>query len=231
MGVLKEFVVEAGGAESWILIIDWPTADPAANFEKASSAMKAYGASHFLQSVSLPKTTAEIDAFLKLLSRATGVFFTGGSQLRAMEGMPDAVKAALIEKYKTPATALVPRTPFGGTSAGMALMSKNMIYGGKIKPGLGLMSNVVFDTHFDQRHRQKRLIEALKVSGDEYAIGADENTGILIDDDLSVRAVGPGKVWVYRWKNNAIQEKIMLRGDCLRLDHWWSLKLRCLKEL
>jgi cyanophycinase len=99
------------------------------------------------------------------LKVANVVIFTGGDQLRLtsiLGGTP--FHDVLLEKYFNEDFI------YAGTSAGAAAASSNMIYQGssseallkgevKITSGLGLIDDVIIDTHFVQRGRIGRLLE------------------------------------------------------------------------
>lgn len=107
---------------------------------------------------------------LDRLKNADVVMFTGGDQLRLtsiLGGTP--FDDILIDKYRNEDFV------YAGTSAGAAAASNNMIYQGssseallkgevKITSGLGLIDDVVIDTHFVQRGRIGRLFQAVVVN-------------------------------------------------------------------
>ncbi len=135
----------------------------------------------------------------KQLSKATGIFFTGGDQNKLMEVMKELkLKSTLQKMYKDGVV-------FAGTSAGTAIMSDKMINGegdlsvlnGKqigLSEGLGLLpSSVVVDQHFIVRSRFNRLagvVLDVKVLG----IGIDENNALLIQDGSVGKVFGPTQV-------------------------------------
>src|SRR6266513_2132059 len=78
-----------------------------------------------------------------------------------------------------------------GTSAGAMAMSNTMIYEGnaarahlkgevKITTGLGLVQNVIIDTHFDKRGRFNRLAQAVAAQPGAIGIGLGEDTGVIV---------------------------------------------------
>ena len=100
---------------------------------------------------------------LERLRRADVVMFTGGDQLR-LTSILGGTEFHDILKNKYFNEEFV----FAGTSAGAAAASNNMIYQGssheallkgevKITSGLGLINDVIIDTHFVQRGRIGRL--------------------------------------------------------------------------
>lgn len=137
---------------------------------------------------------------LNRLKNADVVMFTGGDQLRLtsiLGGTP--FDDILIDKYRNEDFV------YAGTSAGAAAASNNMIYQGssseallkgevKITSGLGLIDDVVIDTHFVQRGRIGRLFQAVVGNPKVLGIGLGEDTGLLITNGRQMEAIGSGLV-------------------------------------
>ncbi|WP_310554949.1 cyanophycinase [Flavobacterium sp.] len=134
------------------------------------------------------------------LKAADVVMFTGGDQLRLtsiLGGTP--FHDLLLEKYNNEDFI------YAGTSAGAAAASNNMIYQGssseallkgevKITSGLGLIDDVIIDTHFVQRGRIGRLFQAVVGNPKTLGIGLGEDTGLLITNNSKMEAIGSGLV-------------------------------------
>jgi cyanophycinase len=137
---------------------------------------------------------------LERLKAADVVMFTGGDQLRLtsiLGGTP--FHDILLEKYRNEDFI------YAGTSAGAAAASNNMIYQGssseallkgevKITSGLGLIDDVVIDTHFVQRGRIGRLFQSVVGNPKVLGIGLGEDTGLLITNGRQMEAIGSGLV-------------------------------------
>ena len=137
---------------------------------------------------------------LDRLRVADVVMFTGGDQLRLtsiLGGTP--FQDIILEKYKNEDFI------YAGTSAGAAAASNNMIYQGssseallkgevKITSGLGLIDDVIIDTHFVQRGRIGRLFQAVVGNPKVLGIGLGEDTGLLITNGRQMEAIGSGLV-------------------------------------
>ena len=137
---------------------------------------------------------------LARLRVADVVMFTGGDQLRLtsiLGGTP--FQDIILEKYKNEDFI------YAGTSAGAAAASNNMIYQGssseallkgevKITSGLGLIDDVIIDTHFVQRGRIGRLFQAVVGNPKVLGIGLGEDTGLLITNGRQMEAIGSGLV-------------------------------------
>ncbi|MQP53070.1 MULTISPECIES: cyanophycinase [unclassified Flavobacterium] len=137
---------------------------------------------------------------LERLKAADVVMFTGGDQLRLtsiLGGTP--FDEILIDKYRNSDFI------YAGTSAGAAAASNNMIYQGssseallkgevKITSGLGLIDDVVIDTHFVKRGRIGRLFQAVVGNPKVLGVGLGEDTGLLITNGRQMEAIGSGLV-------------------------------------
>ncbi|MCS6863649.1 MAG: cyanophycinase [Gemmataceae bacterium] len=136
---------------------------------------------------------ANSPAFVRPLTEATGVWFSGGDQNRLVA----AYRGTLVEKElkKLQARGGV----IGGTSAGAAIMSDVMITGGtetaKLGPGFGFLPGFIVDQHFSARRREKRLQGAIAAHPQYVGLGLDEATGIIVRGRL-VRVVGEANLTV-----------------------------------
>lgn len=134
------------------------------------------------------------------VAKADVVLFTGGDQLRLTSILGGtAVHDLILKKYNGEDFI------YAGTSAGAAAASNSMIYQGssseallkgevKITSGLGLIDNVIIDTHFVHRGRIGRLFQAVVGNPRTLGIGLGEDTGLLITNGRSMEAIGSGLV-------------------------------------
>lgn len=137
---------------------------------------------------------------LNRLRVADVLMFTGGDQLRLtsiLGGTP--FHDIFLEKYRNEDFI------YAGTSAGAAAASNSMIYQGssseallkgevKITSGLGLINDVIIDTHFVQRGRIGRLFQAVVGNPKTLGIGLGEDTGLLITNGQQMEAIGSGLI-------------------------------------
>ncbi len=135
------------------------------------------------------------------LQRASGIFFTGGNQLRLstlLGGTPVAKAVRLLNASGV---------PVAGTSAGAAFISEHMIAFGdegstpiagsvRLAAGLGLTNRFIIDQHFRQRDRLGRLLTALAYNPFAVGIGLDEDTAAFIAPDNTVHVEGSGGITV-----------------------------------
>ncbi len=137
------------------------------------------------------------DEYLQILEGATGVFLTGGNQLRLSTILGGTPLAQLLRRLNADGVHI------GGTSAGAAIIPEHMIAGGAsgstpradgviLAPGLGLTNSVVIDQHFRQRDRIGRLLTAVSFNPFAIGIGLDEDTAAFIGPDNVFEVVGTG---------------------------------------
>ncbi|MFT5259076.1 MAG: cyanophycinase [Saprospiraceae bacterium] len=141
------------------------------------------------------------DEIQSALKEATGIFITGGNQLRLSTILGGTPVAKLIRSLNAKGVHIA------GTSAGAAIMSEHMIAGGrsgptpredgvKMAPGLGLTNKVIIDQHFRQRDRIGRLMTALSYNPFVSGIGIDEDTAAFIGPDGVFEVMGSGAITV-----------------------------------
>lgn len=144
---------------------------------------------------------AEDEQLARIISGASGVFFTGGDQLRITSVLGGTrVYSALHEAYERGVLIV-------GTSAGASAMSDNMIVEGnnddtpkksvvRMAPGMGLLEEVVIDQHFAQRGRIGRLLGAIAQNPYILGVGIDEDTAILVGPEPVFEVIGSQTVTV-----------------------------------
>lgn len=135
------------------------------------------------------------------IEQASGIFFTGGNQLRLSTLLGGTPVAKLIRLRNAQGVHV------GGTSAGASILSEHMIAFGReggsptaasvrLAPGLGLTNRFVIDQHFRQRDRLGRLLAALAYNPFAVGIGLDEDTAAFIRPDNTLEVEGSGAVTV-----------------------------------
>ncbi len=138
----------------------------------------------------------------KLLDGVTGVFITGGDQMRLVSLLGGTKLAEGLRKLVRETNIVL-----AGTSAGAAAMSTSMIVRGepsshphknavKLSPGLGFLKNIIIDQHFSERGRISRLITAVSYNPYNLGIGIDENTAIILDGKGVLEVFGQGSTTI-----------------------------------
>ena len=198
--IMQRFVELSGGSRSRIVII--PTAsqlDTAG--ERTRDVFQKLGVSE-IEILDL-ETRADCNdpKLIEKLDNATGIFFTGGNQLRLATkiGGTDAAKSFRAGNARG--------IHIAGTSAGAAFVCEHMIAIGKsggtpkrgmasLSPGLGLTNRVIVDQHFRERDRLGRLLTALAYNPFATGIGVDEDTAAFIGPDDVIEVFGSGGLTV-----------------------------------
>jgi cyanophycinase len=116
---------------------------------------------------------------VSILDDIDTIFVTGGDQLKLS-------KILLKTKFFDKLISLInnKNINYCGTSAGAMIASNPIIYDNvRYDKGFGLINNIIVDTHFNERDRLKRIVQALLENRMSRGIGLDENSAILIDVD------------------------------------------------
>ncbi|MFT5139125.1 MAG: cyanophycinase [Lysobacterales bacterium] len=197
--ILGRFVELCGGEDARILVIPTASQRKEAGPEYVELFESIGG-----KAINMPIEQRE-DCFdehiLEKLETATGIFITGGNQLRLSTILGGTPVARAIRSRNADGVHLA------GTSAGAAIMPEHMIAGGRsgpspresgveLAPGLGLTNRVIIDQHFSQRGRMGRLISALSFNPFVCGLGIDENTAGFIDPAGEMEVVGKGTITV-----------------------------------
>jgi len=132
--------------------------------------------------------------WLEWLAQATGVFLTGGNQLKLSTILGGTPVAKLLRIRNSEGAHIA------GTSAGAAYLSEHMIAfgdeGSTPRAGLGLTNRIIVDQHFRQRDRLGRLLTALSYNPFCVGLGVDEDTAAFIAPDETVEVCGTGAVTI-----------------------------------
>ncbi|MGY0632831.1 cyanophycinase [Luteimonas sp. A478] len=138
---------------------------------------------------------------IERLGRASGIFFTGGNQLRLSTILGGTDVARTVRQRNAQGVTVA------GTSAGAGFLSEHMVAFGKegssprassvrLAPGLGLTNRFIIDQHFRERDRLGRLSAALAYNPFAIGIGLDEDTAAFLAPDDTLEVEGSGSVTV-----------------------------------
>jgi cyanophycinase len=198
--ILERFIKVAGGSEADVVVI--PTASRLAETgPRYERLFREIGAARVTSMDFDTRRDCHEPGRLQRLEEATGIFFTGGNQLRLTTLLGGTPVAKLIRVRNAHGVAV------GGTSAGASILSEHMIAFGdegssiisgsvRLAPGLGLTNRFIIDQHFRQRDRLGRLLTALAYNPFAIGIGLDEDTAAFIGPDETVEIEGSGGVTV-----------------------------------
>ncbi len=196
--ILKKFLQLAGEDKAEVLIVPVASDFPEFAADVYTQAFRNLGVANprVLRATSRQDVVqADHEA---LLDGVTGVFMTGGDQMRLVSILGGT-------KFADKLRSLVRETNIvlAGTSAGAAGMSTSMIVRGEstshphrnsvsLSPGLGFLKNIIIDQHFTERGRISRLITAVSYNPYNLGIGIDENTAIILNGKGILEVFGQG---------------------------------------
>src|SRR5687767_4656072 len=200
--ILRKFLHLAGDEKAEVLIVPVASDFPEFAADVYTQAFRNLGVAN----PRVLRATSRQDVFAAdpdtLLDGATGVFMTGGDQMRLVSILGGTELADLL-RWKVRTTSIV----LAGTSAGAAGMSTSMIVRGestshphkdsvRLSPGLGFLKNIIIDQHFTERGRISRLITAVSYNPYNLGIGIDENTAIILDANGILEVFGAGSATI-----------------------------------
>ena len=207
LGILKNIVSLIGSKGPHVEVITTASSIPdevAQNYKEAFEKLGCLNVGHLRirnrEDASLPE-------YLDRVNACNCIMFSGGNQLRlsSILGGTDFLEA-LKQRYEEGNLLIA------GTSAGAMAMSSTMIYEGnaaiaslkgevKITTGLGLLQNVIIDTHFDKRGRFNRLAQGVAAQPGAIGIGLGEDTGVIVSNGHVLKAIGSGSVVIIDGRN------------------------------
>lgn len=194
--ILTRFIELSGGDDAYIAII--PTASRLEDTgDRYKKVFKKIGAKKAKIVRIETREDCEDPKVIEILEKATGIFMTGGDQLRLATIIGGTPVAQLMRRANAAGVHIA------GTSAGAAFISEHMIAFGRsgptpklgmanMAPGLGLTNRVIVDQHFRQRGRLGRLLTALAYNPFPIGIGVDEDTAAFIGPNDEIEVIGSG---------------------------------------
>ena len=200
--ILKYFLESAGGDDATIVVLATASDMPETG-ERYADLFLALRA----ENVEVLKIETRADAIEAgseahdLLEYATGLFITGGSQLKLSSTLGGTEIADTIRRRHAAGMVVA------GTSAGAALLSEHMIALGEggatprrrlvhLAKGLGLAPDLIIDQYFRRRDRLGRLLTALSYNPAPLGLGIDEDTAAIISGAGEISVLGAGAVTV-----------------------------------
>jgi cyanophycinase len=202
--VLREFVASAGGEAARIAVVPTASSLGPEIVEVYQAVFTRLGAAQVIGVRPESREQARDPAYAEQLTEVTGIFMTGGNQLKlssVVAGTP--FGEAIVAAHRRGATV-------GGTSAGASIQSSHMVAFGpggatpkqrmtQVAAGLGLVDDCVIDQHFEQRNRYGRLLMIVAQNPQLLGLGVDEDTAAIVrrvDGSLRLRVVGRGAVTI-----------------------------------
>lgn len=200
--ILHTFFTRAGGTEAKIAIVPCASREPSAIGDRYHKIFTQMGATSIELLDIRERTQGEDPQWQEYMEECTGVFMTGGDQLRLCALVAD---TPLMEKVRMKVRE--GKIVLAGTSAGAAVMGHHMIAGGgsgespnrslvDMATGLGILPDVIVDQHFHNRNRMARLLSAVASHPDRLGIGIDEDTCAMFQGDGVIEVIGKGTVTI-----------------------------------
>jgi len=199
--ILGRFVSLAGGADANVAVISTASSLGVEAGERYRQVFEELGVLGVRPLHAVSRSQANDDASVRLVGDATGIFMTGGNQLRLASTLGGTRLAdAILERFRQGAVV-------AGTSAGASAMSSHMIAFGasgatpkqrmaQIAAGLGLLPGVIVDQHFQQRNRLGRLLSLIAQNPSLLGLGIDEDTAGVVGPDHVLEVIGRGSVTI-----------------------------------
>jgi cyanophycinase len=176
----------------YMIVLPMATAEPAESYEAIKKQLNAASKNN-IGCLNFTPDQVNNKKWLDSLMGARLIYIVGGDQSRFMKAVLNTpVYKAIHQAYQNGAT-------IAGTSAGAAVMSRQMITGTQLQDtvyketfnklwadniafeeGMGLLDSVIIDQHFLKRSRFNRLISALAAYPGYECIGIDEGTAIIV---------------------------------------------------
>jgi cyanophycinase len=199
--ILNRFVALSGGSDASIFVISTASSLGAEAGERYSRLFHDLGARRVRPVHAVTRAEANDEALALALREATGVFLTGGNQLRLASTITGTLLGdAIVERFHKGAA-------IAGTSAGASALSSHMIAFGasgatpkqrmaQLAAGLGILPGVVIDQHFQQRNRLGRLLSLIAQNPSLLGLGIDEDTAGVVGPDHVLEVIGRGSVTI-----------------------------------
>jgi cyanophycinase len=199
--ILNRFTALAGGADGIVVVISTASSLGFEAGERYREVLTGLGIGTVRPLHAMTRSQANDETFARELRGATGVFLTGGNQLRLSSTIGGTLLAdAVLDQFRQGSVV-------AGTSAGASAMSSHMIAFGasgatpkhrmaQIAAGLGVLPGVIVDQHFQQRNRLGRLLSLIAQNPSLLGLGVDEDTAGVVGPDGIMEVIGRGSVTI-----------------------------------
>jgi len=199
--ILSRFVQLAGGEQAQIGVISTASSLGEAATDLYRQIFSRLGVTRVTGLRPETREEANDPAMVDALRNVTGIFMTGGNQLRLSSVIGGTrLGSAILDAHGRGVVV-------AGTSAGASAVATHMMAFGSsgatpknrmahVSVGLGLLVNVVVDQHFEQRTRLGRLLAVVAQSPSLIGLGLDEDTAAVIDADDILEVIGRGAVTI-----------------------------------
>jgi len=200
--ILHHFWMRSGSIDASIAIIPSASREPTVIGERYVNIFTEMGAKQVKVLDIRDRSQGEDYNYQQYIEECTGVFLTGGDQLRLCGLLAD---TPLMERLRQ--RVQLKEISLAGTSAGAAVMGHHMIAGGSsgespnralvdMAIGLGIIPEIIVDQHFHNRNRMARLLSAISHHPERLGVGIDEDTCAVFEQNSILRVIGKGTVMV-----------------------------------
>jgi len=199
--ILGRFVELAGGEDGIVAVISTASSLGFVAGERYREVFTGLGVGTVRPLHAMTRNQANDEQYVRQVRDATGIFLTGGNQLRLSSTIGGTLLAeAVLERFRNGAIV-------AGTSAGASAMSSHMIAFGAsggtpkhrmaaLAAGLGVLPSVIVDQHFQQRNRYGRLLSVIAQNPSLLGLGVDEDTAGVVGPDHVMEVIGRGSVTI-----------------------------------
>jgi cyanophycinase len=145
------------------------------------------------------RNTANSEAFVEPLHKASGVWFSQGNAGRLADTYLDTLTQRGIQAVLDRGGVV------GGNSAGAIIQGSYTVRGRPDKPllmakgherGFGFMKNVAINPHLTEAKRDAELVNVIDSYPELLGIGIDEKAALIVQGDR-VEVIGDGRVAIY----------------------------------
>jgi cyanophycinase len=208
--ILREFLRLSGGVKARIVVLTVASEHPREVGAEYLECLQRLGAKQVQVMDVREREQAHAAELIEAVSQATGVFFTGGDQLRVTNLLGGTPSDQMLHRRHEEGLVLA------GTSAGAAMMASTMIVQGhseatprlgivRVGPGMEFMHGTIIDQHFAQRGRGGRLLTALAQYPHQLGLGIDEDTALIVAGE-EFAVIGSGAVVVFDAGNTSYND-------------------------
>ncbi|MDP9368310.1 MAG: cyanophycinase [Chloroflexota bacterium] len=210
--ILQRFVELAGGKQARIVVIPTASETPDEMGQQYVEVFGTLGAKTLEVLEIRERQDANAGPALEVLSRASGIFITGGAQSRLVTFLAGTEAMECIRRRNAEGVVTA------GTSAGASILASHLMLGGtglagnsgdaaarkgmvELAAGFGLLQDIIVDQHFSQRGRMGRLLSVYAANPGLLSIGLDEDTAVVIDREGTLEVLGSGMVTIIDGRN------------------------------
>ncbi|MEM8676839.1 MAG: cyanophycinase [Cyanobacteria bacterium P01_G01_bin.67] len=217
--ILQTFFSRAGGVNAQIGIVPCASREPTLIGDRYYRLFNEMGAKDIKVLDVRDRSGADDSVYRNFVEDCTGIFLTGGDQLRLCGLLADTpLMDRIIERAQKREISLA------GTSAGAAVMGHHMISGGSsaespnralvdMAKGLDIIAGVLVDQHFYNRNRLARLLSAISDHSELLGIGIDEDTCAMFESDGMIQVIGKGTVTIVDAQHMTYSNRARANGN------------------